>query len=284
MAIKMTTSPGRDHSAHILFVGDVVGTAGLELLAAELPRLRKVFDPTFLVVNAENIAITGPNPNTGCGMMPSDVERLLELGVDLITGGNHSWDGPHATEVLEHPRVLRPLNYGCQAPGRGAAIVTRGGLTLGVVNLVSRTALPNVDQPRDALERQLSRWDAEGAVDLVLVDFHGESVSEKQIFAWSFAGRVAAVLGTHTHVATLDTRILPGGTAFVSDVGMTGPGGGMQGYAPGIFIEAMRTRLPICQPASFAEGPAELGAVLVGTHRDKAVSIERLLTPKGDTR
>ena len=264
----------------VLFIGDIVGESGLEFLEEHLPRLRSRLDPTFVVANAENLSITGSNPVSGCGMAGEDVSRLFELGIDALTGGNHSWDGPSAEAVHCDPRVLRPLNYSDRAPGRGTAILERNGTKLGVVNLASRTALPYVDQPHDVLERQLEEWD--GEVDAVLVDFHGESVSEKQIFAWSFAGRVAAVLGTHTHVATLDDRILPGGTAFVSDVGMTGPSGGMQGYDPELFLEVIRTRLPSRKEGKLASGPVELGAVLVRVEGGKATAIERLRTPKGE--
>jgi hypothetical protein len=144
-----------------------------------------------------------------------------------------------------------------------------------VVSLISATAMPGVHPPYDALVQQLVRWQAD-PVDLVLVDFHGESVSEKQIFAWSVAGRVTAVLGTHTHVPTLDDRVLPGGTAYVSDVGMTGPGGGMQGYAPEVFVAALRHQRPVQGRGGFAQGPAELGAVLVRARDGRAVEIERV--------
>lgn len=258
----------------ILFIGDIVGDAALDYLETALPALRRIHRPDVVIANAENASVTGPNPVVGCGLAPEALQRLLALGVDLITGGNHSWDGPRAEEVHRCERVLRPLNYGRHAPGRGAATLQRENRTLGVVNLASRTALPYVDQPYDALERQLEAWGDE--VDAVLVDFHGESVSEKQIFGWAFAGRVAAVLGTHTHVATLDTRLLPGGTAFVSDVGMTGPSGGMQGYDPELFKDVIRTRLPSRKETRVASGPVELGAVLVTLDGARASAITRL--------
>ena len=263
----------------VLFIGDIVGRSGLEFLERHLPELRSRHSPSFVIANAENLSITGKNPVSGCGMASEDVERLFELGIDAVTGGNHSWDGPAAEAVHCDERVLRPLNYGARAPGRGTKILRRNGSSLGIVNLASRTALPYVDQPHDVLERTLEAW--EGEVDAVLVDFHGESVSEKQIFAWSFAGRVAAIFGTHTHVATLDSRILPGGTAFVTDVGMTGPSGGMQGYDPELFLDVIRTRLPSRKEGRLASGPVELGAVLVQIDGGKATAIERLETPKG---
>lgn len=274
---------GRPHApgarTRVLFIGDVVGRVGVDAVADAVPILRERHEPAFVIANAENADITAPNPVHGCGLTPESAERLLAAGVDLITGGNHSWDGPRAAETLRHPGVLRPHNYGRCAPGRGTAVLERDGVRLGVVNLVGRSALPYADTPHDALVEVLAAWEAEDAVDAVLVDMHGESVSEKQILAWAVAGRVAAVLGTHTHVATLDARILPPGTAYVSDVGMTGPGGGMQGYAPSIFVEAIRTRMPIRGQGALADGPLEWGAVLVTLEGPRAVAIERLASP-----
>lgn len=272
-------------SIRILFVGDVVGDRqtydGLPLLERVLPRIRHEHAIDAIIVNAENVALTGPSPIGGCGLTPDALERLWALGVDVVTGGNHSWDGPHASDAHADPRVIRPLNYGSHAPGRGAARIDVAGVRLGVVNLVSRTALPMADHPYDAMRQRLEGWN--GEVDAVVVDFHGESVSEKQIFAWSYAGRVAAVVGTHTHVATLDARILPGGTAYVSDVGMTGPDGGMQGYAPDPFVDTMRQRLGSREPGAFASGPATLGAVLIDVEDGRATAIRRCDPRMGET-
>jgi calcineurin-like phosphoesterase len=168
------------------------------------------------------------------------------------------------------------LNYGTAAPGRGSLIVEKAGRRLGVINLMSRTAMDRVDAPLDAFDRQMALW--ADSVDLVLVDFHGESVTEKLSFGFAAAGRAAAVIGTHTHVPTLDSRLLPGGTAYVSDVGMTGPGGGIQGYAPDVFVNSMRLRLPSGDSLVFASGDIELGAVVIRTEDARAVSIERILT------
>lgn len=264
-----------ERDVHLLFIGDIVGDAGLDLLAEMLPDLRRRLRPDFVIANAENASLTGENPVAGAGMTRRDVERLRALGVDAITGGNHSWDSAEAVAALIEPEVARPLNVAKEAAGRGAVVVERAGIRLGVVSLLSATAMPGVSPPFGALVQLLEHW-SEDPLDLVLVDFHGESVSEKQIFAWSVAGRVAAVLGTHTHVPTLDERVLPGGTAFVSDVGMTGPSGGMQGYAPEVFVDALRHRHPVRGRGGFAHGPAELGAVLVRARGGRALEIERL--------
>jgi hypothetical protein len=153
-------------------------------------------------------------------------------------------------------------------------VIERAGVKLGVINVVSRTALAGVDAPLPVLDRQLEVW--ANTVDAVLVDMHGESVFEKTTLAFALVGRVAAVLGTHTHVQTHDARILPGGLAFVSDVGMTGPGGGAQGYRADSFVESMRSS-GFTKPAlSLADGPVELGAMLVELEAHRALSITRL--------
>jgi metallophosphoesterase (TIGR00282 family) len=260
----------------LLFIGDIVGEVGLAHLEAVLPHLKATLRPDFIVANAENLALTGSQTRTGCGMTPELVARLFGAGVDLVTGGNHSWDGPASARVHEEARVLRPLNYGTAAPGRGAAIVDREGFQLGVINLVGRSTLPLADDPLAVIEVQLAGW---SEVDAVLVDFHSESVTEKLALAYALAGRVTAVLGTHTHVPTTDLRLLPGGTAYVSDVGMTGPSGGIQGYAPEPFVQALRTRLPSDQPVSFATGPIEFGAVYVDVKGRFATAIARVEAP-----
>lgn len=256
----------------LLFIGDIVGKAALDHLESTLPQIRDHYKPDFVIANAENLDLTG----TGFGMLPQSLERLWALGVDLVTGGNHSWDGPEVQRVHNHPKVLRPLNYSPAAPGKGSAVLERGGYRLGVVNLASRTALPWADDPVTAMERVLADW--EGRTDGILVDFHGESVFEKLGFVFLFDGRVSAVLGTHTHVPTLDTRVLPGGTAYVSDVGMTGPSGGMQGIHPESVVAWMRNRLPNSGKLELASGPVELGAVLVELAGVRSISIERLPT------
>lgn len=255
----------------LLFIGDIVDQPGLTYLEACLPALIEAHRPDFVIANAENLN-TSLN---ACGMTPASLERLFALGVDCVTGGNHSWDGPHGRSVHDDPRVLRPLNYGGHAPGRGAAIIQKGSARLGVVNLISPAVLRLADNPLDAMQAQLRAW--QGMVDLILVDYHGESVMEKLIFAFAFDGQVTAVVGTHTHVQTADTRLLPRGTAYVTDVGMTGPGGGIQGYDPARFVRSAWERLPDAEPLRAAEGAVEFGAVLIACNADgTAAGIVRL--------
>ncbi len=256
----------------LLFIGDIVGEAGVAHLEERLPWLITYYQVDFVVANAENLGLDPQAPGR-CGMTPDLNQRLFATGVDLLTGGNHSWDGPYGQAVHAHPQVIRPLN--CPGtPGRGAAIISKGGMHLGVVNLISPLLVPDARDPYRTLEEQLTSWD--GQVDGVIVDFHGESVTEKQSFAHAVAGRVLAVLGTHTHVQTLDTQILAGRTAYVSDVGMTGPSGGVQGYAPDFFVNFIRYHHPQGTPFMVACGQVEIGAVLVSFDMRGAHAIQRV--------
>ena len=260
----------------LLFIGDIVGDPGLEYLEAQLPKMLEIHTPDFVIANAENLSLT--NAGRGpCGMTQAALERLFALGVQLVTGGNHSWDGLEVEAVHNDPRVLRPLNVGPNWPGRGASIVTSNDFKLGVINLAGRSAIPAVDQPLLALEHQLEEW--QDSLDAVIVDFHGESVFEKVTLAHAFAGRIAGLFGTHTHVPTLDAQILEGGVAYVSDVGMTGPSGGAQGYKPQGFINNMRSQGFAQSRLEHAEGPVELGAVLVTLEGSRAVKINRVFGP-----
>jgi metallophosphoesterase (TIGR00282 family) len=258
----------------ILFVGDVVGEIGVAYVERHLPTLiaRHLVDVT--VVNGENVAAS--DTRSGAGITPESAHRLFAAGADAITGGNHSWDAPDAIAALALPRVLRPHNLGALTPGTGTCIVTKDRQRIGIVNLASRSAIAAADHPYDAMHTILDGW--RDAVDTVIVDFHGDTVSEKLTFAYAFDGHVAAIVGTHTHVPTLDTRILPRGTAYVTDVGMTGPADSLQGYGPDRFVAAYRTRLPKTAPARVATGPIALGAVLIDVMGGRAGGIERVDT------
>jgi metallophosphoesterase (TIGR00282 family) len=256
---------------NILFVGDVVGEVGLAFLEQHLPTLQARHKVDFTVVNGENLA----ENDDGAGLTQNAVQRLQALGVDAITGGNHSWDGAEGVQVHAAPVVLRPLNRGAAWAGRGALLLEKPSGRLGVINVAGKSAIADIDQPLPFLERQIEQWQPLG-LDAVLVDFHGESVFEKISIAYSLAGRVSAVLGTHTHVPTLDCRILEGGVAYCSDVGMTGPSGGAQGYAPQSFVQRFRSQGAIRLPMRLARGEVELGAVLVQVSGGQATAIKRL--------
>jgi metallophosphoesterase (TIGR00282 family) len=258
----------------VLFVGDVTGNAGLEHVCRRVPQLREQRDIDAVVVNGENAA------QDGIGMPYDAVTRMLNAGVDVITGGNHSWDHDDNPRCLGHPRVLRPLNVSSRYPGNGIVTLQRpSGRPLTVINAIDPDALGAVVDPLaiesmlDALERELSRHD----LGDIVVDVHSAHVHSKQAIAYALDGRVAAVLGTHTHEATLRLRRLPHGTALVTDVGMTGCPDGVMGFTPDAFVRGLRRGSVIDGPAAPTDGPAELSAVLVGIDDSgHATRIERV--------
>ena len=259
----------------VLFVGDVVGEEAVAWLAGRVPRLRQEHELDWVVVNAENAAVTGPSPMDGFGMTDRTVDLLLGAGVDALTGGNHSWDGPDADRLLAHPQIVRPANV-AESIGQGVLTLKNGTEALTVVNLLSPTAaLPGMRAPTPApiwpSWQHLLREDQ--LPGTVLIDLHGESPWEKASFAAAIDGQVAAVLGTHTHDPTLRGHILPGGTGYVTEVGMTGrlghTGGG---FDPAHFAAALRGEDISSLPAyRLAAGPLALGAVIVSTdgHPDR---------------
>jgi 2',3'-cyclic-nucleotide 2'-phosphodiesterase len=256
---------------NVLMVGDIVGPDAVGCLVERLPGLRRDRDVDLVIANAENCAVSGPVPWTGFGMTVELVERLLAGGVDVITSGNHGVDGPEAEAVHVYPRVLRPLNLPDGVPGKGVLILEAGGETATVVNLGSKTAV---------MPRALSLYEsllAAGREGNVIVDLHGDSAWEKMEFATAVDGRVAAVLGTHTHEPTMNLHVLPGGTALVVDVGMTGPTGSPGGFPLTHFSAEMRGEDPgALPPFELSSGPTTLGAVLVRIEGGKTLHIERV--------
>jgi 2',3'-cyclic-nucleotide 2'-phosphodiesterase len=254
----------------LLFVGDVVGGVGRRALLTLLPRLRSQREPDFVVVNGENSA-------GGLGITPKIADELFEAGVDAITLGNHAYKHREIYEYLDRePRLLRPANYPRSNPGRGHTVVERDGRRLGVVNLSGMVFLDAARSPFSEADAILS--ELRGEADHVLVDFHAEATSEKVAMGWHLDGRVTACVGTHTHVPTADARVLPGGTAYISDVGMTGPRGGVIGVKREQALERFRTMMPVKFETS-DEDPW-LNAVLVTAREDGlAESIEQLLLP-----
>jgi metallophosphoesterase (TIGR00282 family) len=222
----------------IAFIGDVNGRAGRQILAAELPRLITGRAIDYVVANVENAA-------DGFGITPDLSEELLACGVDCMTSGNHIWD---KTEILAYlpgqPRLLRPLNYPDGAPGAGVHLgETPGGVPIAVINLMGRVFMPPCDNPFPAADRALASL--QGKARLILVDMHAEATSEKQAMGHHLDGRATAVLGTHTHVQTADETILPGGTAYITDVGMTGPYESVIGIEKNLALKKFLTGLPV---------------------------------------
>jgi metallophosphoesterase (TIGR00282 family) len=254
----------------LLFVGDVVGGIGRRTMAALLPNLRERHAPDFVVVNGENAA-------GGVGITEKTARELLELGADAITLGNHAYRHRDVYGFLDREeRIVRPANYPKGSPGRGHTTVERNGVRLGVVNLSGMVFMQAVRSPFSEADALLA--DLGGVTDAVLLDIHAEATSEKVALGWHVDGRATACLGTHTHVPTADARVLPGGTAYVTDVGMTGPRGGVIGVKREQAIERFLTLTQVRFETS-AEDPW-LNAVLIEADREgRATAIEQVLLP-----
>jgi 2',3'-cyclic-nucleotide 2'-phosphodiesterase len=255
---------------NILFVGDLVGGIGRRTLLDCLPILRERYSPEFVVINGENVA-------GGLGITPKIADELLAAGVDVITLGNHTY---HRREIYPYldaqPRILRPANFLRSQPGHGVCVVEHGGVRLGVVNISGNLYLRAGRSAFTEIEVALGEL---GEVDHVLVDVHAEATSEKIAMGWHLDGRVTAVVGTHTHVPTADARVLPGGTAYITDAGMTGPRGGVIGVKREQAIESLLTQMPIRFETS-EEDPWLMGVVIRCSQPMRADSIEQVLMPR----
>ncbi len=252
----------------LLFIGDIFASPGRRIVAECLPEIIPAEGIDLVVANAENAA-------GGFGITPMIAEELLTLGVDVLTSGNHIWDKREITEYLDRqPRLLRPANYPGNIPGRGIHVGRgRNGVEAAILNLQGRTHMLAIDDPFRKADELLNSL--EPSVKVILVDFHAEITSEKMALGYYLDGRVSAVLGTHTHVPTADTRILPNGTAYQTDVGMTGPYDSIIGVDKDVILRRFLTGIPArMEPA---RGKVELHSVIVETDEStgKAVSIRR---------
>lgn len=252
----------------ILFIGDVIGEPGRDIVESALPRLTEKYEVDLVIANSENLA-------GGFGVTPGVAEEMFALGVDVLTSGNHIWDKKEVEEyIAKEERLLRPANYPEQAPGRGSLVLERGGCLVGVLNLQGRAFMPPTDCPFRTGDREITRLRRQAAV--IFVDFHGEATAEKQAFAWYVDGRVSAVIGSHSHVQTADERILPGGTAYLTDAGMTGG----HDSVIGMSIEAPIARFITGLPKKFrpATGALRLCGVVVEVDErsGRATSIVRV--------
>jgi metallophosphoesterase (TIGR00282 family) len=251
-----------------MFIGDVVGGPGRRGLAAAMPGLRERHGPDLVVVNGENSA-------GGVGITEKTATALFDAGADVITTGNHVYRHREAYGFLDRAdRVVRPANYPLANPGRGETVVEAGGVRVGVVNLSGAVGLQVARSPFHEVDRILERLEA----DAVIVDFHAEVTSEKVAMGWHLDGRVAAVFGTHTHVPTADARVLPKGTAFISDVGMTGSRTSVLGVKPEQALEALITQMPV-RFETAEEDIWVMGAVVEINDRGLADSIEQVMIP-----
>lgn len=236
---------------NILCVGDVVGAVGCRHLQEVLPRIKRETNADVCIVNGENAA-------DGNGMLPLSVKAMFDAGADVITGGNHTFRRREIYEQLdENPYLLRPANMPVGTIGRGMTVVDRGRYQLTVINLLGTVYMEAMDNPYDILDKLLEQA---GNPRFCVVDFHAEATAEKRGLAWYADGRISALFGTHTHVATADEQVLPLGTGFITDVGMTGPIQSCLGVKTELAVEKMRTKMPV--RFATADGACAMDAVL----------------------
>jgi 2',3'-cyclic-nucleotide 2'-phosphodiesterase len=243
----------------VLLIGDIVGRSGRTIVYERLPRLVRDWKLDLVVANGENAA-------GGFGITEAIYRELLDAGVDAVTLGNHAWDQKEALVFIERaPRLIRPINYPPGTPGRGSAMIeAKNGAHALVVNVMGRIFMDPLDDPFAAVDRELTACSLPSGADVIVIDVHGEATSEKQAMGFFCDGRASLVVGTHTHVPTADLRVLPGGTAYMSDVGMTGDFNSVIGMAKEEPLQRFLTRV---SSARFepAPGPATLCAVAVET-------------------
>jgi 2',3'-cyclic-nucleotide 2'-phosphodiesterase len=253
----------------LLFIGDIVGRPGRELVRHGLRGLVEHHQIDLVIANAENAA-------AGFGITREIGDQLLDWGVDVMTSGNHIWDKKEALDYIgAEPRLIRPANYPAGAPGNGSYVArARDGVSVGVVNVMGRVFMLNIDDPFQVVLREIEAVKARARV--VFVDFHAEATSEKIAMGWHLDGRVTAVVGTHTHVQTADERILPKGTAYLTDVGMTGPHDSIIGVEVAPALNRFLTALP--QKFETATANPRLHAVVVDADEQtgRATDIERI--------
>ncbi|MEW9667711.1 TIGR00282 family metallophosphoesterase [Ammoniphilus sp. 3BR4] len=248
----------------ILFIGDIVGKGGRETLIELLPKLKRKYQPLFTVVNGENAA-------GGRGITAAISKSFYEAGVQAITMGNHTWDNKEIFEFIDREsKLVRPANFPPGTPGVGYTYIKSNQAELAVVNLMGRTFLPPLDCPFRIAEELIEK--IRQRTPYIFVDFHAEATSEKQAMGWFLDGKVSAVVGTHTHVQTGDARILPKGTAYLTDVGMVGPYDSILGMETDAVLKKFLTQLPV--RFEVASGRNQLNAVIIDLHKETGKGIK----------
>ncbi|WP_213584094.1 TIGR00282 family metallophosphoesterase [Paenibacillus sp. J2TS4] len=246
----------------VVFIGDIVGSVGRKAVKEMLPIIKKKWSPDFIIANGENAA-------AGRGITKQIAKDLFEQGIHGITMGNHTWDNKDIFDFIdEESRMVRPANFPEGTPGRGAAVLKSEGKELAIINLQGRTFLPPLDCPfakAEVLVKQITK-----KTKHILVDFHAEATSEKIAMGWHLDGKVSAVVGTHTHVQSHDERILPLGTAYITDVGMVGPRDGILGMERSAVLQKFRTQLPV--RFNVDEGKWHFHAVFIELHPQSGLS------------
>jgi 2',3'-cyclic-nucleotide 2'-phosphodiesterase len=253
----------------VLFVGDIVGSVGRRMIKENLPSIISDYHIDFCLANGENAA-------GGLGITPKVSEELFAAGIQVLTSGNHIWNKKEVMAyIIQEQRLLRPTNYPRETPGHGSIIVdTSRGEKIAIINLLGRIFIDYIDCPFKAAEREIA--EVKEKTKVIIVDLHAEATSEKSALGWYLDGKVSAVIGTHTHVQTADEKILPQGTAFISDVGMTGPEESVIGMKRADVIDRFITRIP--KKVEPAKGPGQLDAVIIDIEplAGRASSIKRL--------
>jgi len=252
----------------ILFFGDIIGRVGREGLLQALPRLKQIHQPDFIIANAENAA-------HGKGLSPKIAEALWAEGVDVLTMGNHTFDRKEIGAIIDDPRLLRPANYPAAVAGHGSGVYkSRSGVPVAVLQLMGRVYMPLTDCPFQTADREIAKLKEQAKV--IIVDLHAEITSEKAGLAWYLDGRVTAAVGSHTHVQTADERLLPGGTAFLTDVGACGPIDSIIGMDIPSALKRFLTGLHV--PMTVATGDALVCACVIEVNEasGQAQSIIRL--------
>jgi 2',3'-cyclic-nucleotide 2'-phosphodiesterase len=254
----------------VLFIGDVVGEPGRKALESTLPRLIERHEPDLVITNGENVA-------GGLGITERTANKIFAAGTDVITTGNHVYRHPEVYDFLNRSdRIVRPANYLEGNPGRGFLVFEKDGVRWGVVNLSGTVFVDAAYSPFHVADRVLGKL--RDKADYVIVDFHAEATSEKVAMGWYLDGRALAVIGTHTHVPTADGRVLPGGTAYISDAGMTGPRGGVIGVKREQIIQRFLTQMPV-RFETAEEDPWVMGCLVTSDRPGLASSIEQILVP-----
>jgi len=238
----------------ILFIGDIVGSPGRKIVHDRLADILAQRSIDLCIANGENSA-------SGFGITPRLAEEIFAAGAEVITGGNHIWDRKEILDFFPHePRLIRPANFPSGSPGKGHFVgQTKNGIAYAVMNLQGRTFMAPLEDPFRAAERELAALPRD--VKVIVVDMHAEATSEKQAMGWHLDGKVSAVLGTHTHVATADNRVLPGGTAYITDVGMTGPHDSVIGMEKKPIVQRFLDALPA--KFAVAEGDVQMNTVQI---------------------
>lgn len=253
----------------LLFIGDIFGEPGRRAVHVVLPDLVRAQKLDCVIANAENAA-------HGKGLTDKICEELFTLGVDVITSGNHIWDqSAIMSYISEHPQLLRPANYPAAQPGKGSIVITaRNEVPVGVINVEGQLFVGRVNCPFQTVDQELSQMS--GKAKVILVDMHAEATSEKRGMGWHLNGRVSAVMGTHTHVPTADAEILSGGTAYITDVGMTGPYESVIGLDPAVGLKRLKSHLP--EKFAVAKNDVRFSAILIEIDEQtgKALTIERI--------